>query len=179
MNSAIPPEGFSIERLDKSLHERDGFSCGKPELDNFLRTQAAQDQSKHLGATHVLCEIGDQNNARRKVVGYLTLATGNIPLADCPESIKKLTRMPNLPILLLGRMAVDHRYKGNRLGEFLLKYALTLAVEISDRSGCLAVVVDAKDDEAKNFYLRYGFLELPERKMTLLLPMQTIKKLFV
>jgi len=87
--------------------------------------------------------------------------------------------MPNLPILLLGRMAVDHRYKGNRLGEFLLKYALTLAVEISDRSGCLAVVVDAKDDEAKNFYLRYGFLELPERKMTLLLPMQTIKKLFV
>ncbi len=74
-------------------------------------------------------------------------------------------------------MAVDTRYGRRRLGEWLLKYALITAWNINQQSGCFLLIIDAKDDEAKNFYLKYGFLAMPDRPMRLFMAMATIEKL--
>jgi hypothetical protein len=73
-------------------------------------------------------------------------------------------------------MAVDSRHKGKRLGEFLLKYALKTACEISEVSGCFAVLVDAKDEAVKSFYVKYGFEPLPNRPLRLFISIAAVKK---
>jgi GNAT superfamily N-acetyltransferase len=175
-----PPLGYSIECLDTAVHNREDFSCGVEALDTFLRTQASQGQSKHISATHVLllAENAQREVTTRQVVGYVSLVNAVLPLAEAPPTAKKLTRQQTLPAILLARMAVDHRHQRKQLGEFLLKYALKCCWDISKVSGCFAVLVDAKNEEVKSFYLRYGFEALPDRTLRLYLPMRTIDKLF-
>jgi GNAT superfamily N-acetyltransferase len=148
-----PPEGCLIGRLDTSIHNRDGFSCGVVALDEYLRTQASQVQSKNLSSTHVLT----LQEEVRTIVGYVSLVTAEIPLVDCPPAIRKITKHPRIPVLLLARMAVASNRQGQKLGEFLLKFALKCAWEINQLSGCYAIIVDAKDEKIKRFYLKYGF----------------------
>jgi predicted GNAT family N-acyltransferase len=166
-----PPDGYAIERLD-GTHSRDGFSCGKEPLDKFLTTQAYQDQKKNISTTHVLIVAGTKD-----VVGYVTLATTEIPVANLPESARRITRYESIPAILLGRMAIDSRHQRKRLGEFLLKYALSRSLEISQTIGCNALVVDAKDENSKKFYLKYGFVALSDRLLHLYLPIATIARL--
>jgi GNAT superfamily N-acetyltransferase len=169
----VVPSGYAFERLDVSRHSRDEFSCGKPDLDTFLRTQASQAQSKYLSSTHVLLRF----NELRTIVGYVTLVSSEIPLAECPSSLKRISNRSRLPALLLARMAVDSAHKGNDLGEFLLKYSLTTAWNMNIASGCLLVAVDAKDEDSKNFYLKYGFIPFPDKPLRMFLPMGTIEEL--
>ena len=129
-----------------------------------------QAQDKNLSATHVIVPREDG----RTIVGYITLVSSVVPLSDYPPSLKRVSDKPNLPALLLAKMAVDSAHKGKDLGEFLLKHALVTARQMKDASGCFLVVVDAKDENSKNFYVKYGFTPFPDRNLRLFMPMKTI-----
>jgi predicted GNAT family N-acyltransferase len=114
------------------------------------------------------------------VAGYYTLSATSIELADLLQDMaKRLPRRPTLPAVLLGRLAVDQRYRGQRVGELLLMSALRRSARLRTDIGMIAVIVDAKDDRARSFYERYGFMRLEEQEFRLFLPMKTIDQLFV
>jgi len=151
------------------------FSCEKELLDTYLRTQASQDIRRKLSACFVFL---DPNSGL--IQGYYTLSNNSIPMDIVPDSFKN--QLPNsyysIPTTLLGRLAVDERFKGTGVGKMLLIDALRKSYEISKSLGSFAVVVDPLDEDAENFYTKYGFIPLPDsRKM--FLAMKTIEGLFV
>ncbi len=117
-------------------------------------------------------------NAPSQIAGYYSLASTGIRLLDLPERAqKKLPRYPLVPATLLGRLAVDQSFKGRRLGEHLLIDALKRARQTSFSVASAAVVVDAKDDDAAAFYVRYGFIPFPDQPHRLFLAMKTVEQL--
>jgi GNAT superfamily N-acetyltransferase len=157
-----------------SKHKKAEFTCGVAMLDDYLHKQANQDIKRKLTACFV---SSDQTNDLIK--GYYTLSNNSIPQNKIPtEFQKKLPKSyTSIPTTLLGRLAVDERYKGQGLGKLLLVDALRRSYEISDSVGSYAVIVDPIDQSAVEFYTKYGFMLLPgSGKM--FLPMQTIKSLF-
>lgn len=166
-----PKPKLSIEPLG-SNHDRAAFSCGIPPLDRYLQTQASQDMRKQLTAVYVLTPDG------KAIAGYYTLSAYSVGLDKIPEEIaKKLTRMPELPATLIGRLARSTAYKGQGIGEILLMDALKRSLATSAHVASWAVVVDAKDENAIVFYKKYGFMEIPAFPNRLFLPMATIAKL--
>jgi GNAT superfamily N-acetyltransferase len=158
-----------IEPLAKS-HERDGFSCGKPPLDDFIRTRVSQFEKRRLGRTFVAVLTGS-----RTVLGYYTLAAGTVSFGHLPTDVgRKLPKHP-VPVVLLARLAVDLSSRGRRLGEGLLLDALQRSLDLSTELGVYAVEVDAIDDSAA-FYLKYGFVPLVDNPLHLYLHMTTIEK---
>ncbi|MAT54663.1 MAG: GNAT family N-acetyltransferase [Saprospirales bacterium] len=155
-----------------SKHGRANFSCGNQYLDNYIQKQVKQDIKRKLAACFVL------SNKENEIKGYYTLSNAGIPREQIPENIrKKLPRAYySLPVTLLGRMAVDERYKGQGLGKLLLIDALKRAFEASGIIGSMAVVVDPIDAEAVSFYQRFGFILLPDSGK-MFLPMKTIELL--
>jgi len=155
-----------------SCHDRSGFESGVEPLDRYFRTQAGQDARKNLAAPFVLLlEDGT-------IAGYYTLSSTSVQLAELPAStIRKLPRYPLVPATLLGRLAVDRRQQGIGYGRFLLADALYRVVR--SEIAFFAVIVDAKDDSARRFYLRESFLSLPDQSMRLFRPMADIRQLFV
>lgn len=165
-----PGFNFIIERLKKS-HRRERFSCGDDALDRYIRRQAGQDQKKNVAATFVLI---DRDSGA--IAGFYTLSMNSVHLNDLPEETRKhLPRYPDVPAALLGRLAVDSRYKGRGLGGHLLIDAMKRCLDNEIAVFCL--IVDAYKDAAK-FYADYGFMELPGHANRMFLPMKTIEKLF-
>lgn len=160
---------WRIERLGRG-HVRDGFNCGKPSLDDFLRALVSQYEKRNLGRTYVAL-LGEAPN----VLGYYTLASGEIDAESLPaDHAKKLPRHA-VPVILLARLAVDQSVHGQGLGGFLLRDAMTRSLDLSDKLGIHAVVVDALDASAKTFYVRFGFMPLTDDEMRLFLPLSTIR----
>jgi predicted N-acetyltransferase YhbS len=168
-----PPEEYSAERLNSEIHDRKSFSCGVKELDDFLRTKASQAQEKNDSATRVLVETG-----KTEIVGYVTLARYDLPVVNLPESARKITNRESIQVLILARMAVDVHHQKKGLGDFLVRYALHRGFELWDSIGCHAVIVDAKNEELKGFYSRYGFEALSDRPLGLYVSIGTVRKLF-
>jgi GNAT superfamily N-acetyltransferase len=155
-------------------HDRRSFSCGVEPLDRYLQAQAGQDQRRHIAACFVLFDP-----ARSRIAGYYTLSAFSVVGAALPDAVqKKLPKYGQIPCTLLGRLAVDREYRGAGVGRHLLVDALQRALLHSEEVASWAVIVDAKDDAAHQFYSRYGFLELPNAPGRLFLPMGTIEKLF-
>jgi ribosomal protein S18 acetylase RimI-like enzyme len=153
-------------------HKREDFSCGKEPLDSYFKRQVSQDIKRKLSACFVL--EGDSNTAK----GYYTLSNDSVPLAIVPHEIRK--KMPasytNLPTTLLGRLAVDTRFRRQGLDELLLIDALKRCHDLSEQIGSMAVIVDPLDDEAAAFYKQYGFISLESGRM--FLSMKTVTALF-
>ena len=167
------PHSFKREPLGK-YHDRAAFSCGKESLDQYLKTQAGQATGKNLAAVFVLTPDG------RKIAGYYTLSSYVVKLDEIPEEIaRKLTRMQEIPATLLGRLARSVEFRGQGIGEVLLVDALKRALQNSAQVASWAVVVDAKDDEAVNFYKHYGFIPFPNKPNRQFLTMNSIPKGFV
>jgi ribosomal protein S18 acetylase RimI-like enzyme len=163
---------FEFHLLDKSF-DRDSFDCGSVELNNFLKTKARQNQSAGFNKTFVAVASGDRV---KKVLGYYSLSMGEIDLSSLPpEHLKKLPKHP-VPIARMGRLAVDASTKGQGLGKLLLVDAMKRVQTASEQIGVYALLVDAKDDSAKNFYLKYGFISLVDDSMTLFLPLFSFPK---
>lgn len=161
-----------IELLNSSLNKKD-FSCGKKMLDNYLHTQASQDVKRKLCVVFALVED-------ITIKGYYTLSNASIPAGLMPDSIKK--KMPGsyiaLPVTLLGRLAVDQKFKGQGLGGILLLDALKRSYEIANKSlGSIGVIVDPLDDDAIAFYNKFGFILLPDSGK-MFLPMADIALLW-
>lgn len=164
---------YLIELL-QNRHDRTTFSCGKEELDTYIKRQAGQDVRRKVAVCYVLVENGGAD-----VGGYYTLSAFSINLSDLPSEIaQRLPRYPVVPATLVGRLAVDERHRGHRLGERLLMDALHRSLEQSRQIASTAVVVEAIDDEAREFYLHFDFLPFPEYRNRLFIPMQTIAALF-
>lgn len=157
-----------------SCHNKEGFRCGKDLLDGYFRFQAGQDFRRSLAACFVLTD-----KETKRVAGYYTLSGNNIPQASIPESFSK--RLPEsysaIPVILLGRLAVDLSFQGTGLGKILLVDALKRSLDASASVGAFAVVADPLDAYAKQFYGRFGFIWLPDSGK-MFLPMKTIKELF-
>ena len=153
-------------------HKRDDFSCGKKPLDSYFKIQVSQDIKRKLAACFVL--EGDDHFVK----GFYTLSNDIVPLAIVPEEIRKKmpTSYTNLPTTLLGRLAVDTRFRRQGLGELLLIDALQRCYDLSEQIGSMAVIVDPLDDEAVSFYKQYGFIALESGRM--FLPMKTVAALF-
>jgi len=149
-------------------HRRAGFDCGEKALNVFLTNLAGQQQRKNLGRTYVaLAEDG------QTVVGFVTVSAGQVATADLPAGLK-LPRYP-VPVMRVGRLAVDSRYQGLGVGKELLRFALALALEWSAHVGIYGVAVEAKHAAARDFYLRLGFLAGRDDALNMILPLATLK----
>ncbi len=172
MPKDAPQEPYRVEPLGRQ-HDRSGFSSGVELLDRYLREQAGQDARRRVAIPFVLCE-GKSN----VVLGYYTLSALGVDVGAWPEDVaKKLPRYPLVPATLLGRLAVDTRLRGKGAGEHLLMDALRRALDTSREVASMAVVVDAKDDNAVQFYRRYGFITFADQPRRLFLPMTVIERL--
>jgi GNAT superfamily N-acetyltransferase len=158
-----------ISRLNKN-HDRTAFSCGKAPLDVYLQSLVTQYEKRRLGRTYVATER-DSN----RVAGFYTLAASAIGVSVLAESVRKKLPKHPVPAIHLGRLAVDQAYRGRRLGETLLLHALQTALELSETLGAFAVDVWAIDDEARAFYLKYGFVALEDDPLHLYVPMKTVE----
>ncbi len=168
-----PPPEFHIQPLGPH-HNRADFSCGVEALDNYLKRQAGQDVKRRVAAAFVLSPDG------RIIAGYYTLSQFSVELDTIPRHIaKRLPRYPMVPATLIGRLAVSDAFRGRGFGEMLLMDALHRSLALSEQIASAAVIVDAKNDHARRFYLKYGFLELPGISGRLFLPMKTIEQLFL
>jgi len=162
-----------LTSLLANMHEKEKFSCGKAMLDDYLHKQAKQDVKKKLSACFVLSDDD------KEIKGYYTLSNLSIPRSQLPESIiRKLPPYKDLPVTLLGRLAVDSRFKGQQLGRLLLIDALKRSFDAASTStASMAVIVDPIDQEATDFYARFGFIALPDSRR-MFIPMQTVEPLF-
>jgi GNAT superfamily N-acetyltransferase len=130
--------------------DRQAFSSGDADLDRFFRKYAGQNQFRlHIGTTYVAVRDVE-------ILGFATLTATSITIADLPKTARK--RLPNypLPALRLARLAVAESARGQGIGKLLLRTVFDVAHEMAERTGCVAVVVDAKPT-AVGFYEQYGF----------------------
>ncbi|WP_159635035.1 GNAT family N-acetyltransferase [Sphingobacterium composti Ten et al. 2007 non Yoo et al. 2007] len=160
-----------ISKVLEKNHNRKNFYCGIDELDNYLKQYANQDIKKRLAVCYV---IANQNNG---VIGYYTLSSNSIDLSDIPEDLAKSLKYTEIPVVIIGRLAVHKDYQGNKLGQTLLIDALKRIVEISSLVGNHAVIVDPINESAEKFYAKLGFIPLKSSKR-MFLPLKTIIDLF-
>lgn len=140
-------------RALRESDDRSQFRSGDADLDRFLHKYAGQNQFRHsVGTTYVAAE-DDQ------LLGYATVAPGQMSADVLPAALR--ARLPGypLPILRLGRLAVDARAQGQGVGGALLRHVLAMALRLADEFGCVGVLVDAKAG-AVEFYARFGFVPL-------------------
>ncbi len=163
---------YVIENLDK-IHDKNFFSCGAETLDQYLKTQASQDIKKNIAVTYVLTQRDS-----KQILGFYTISSIGIFPGELPEDLtKKLPRYPVLPGILLGRLAVDKYFRGNKIGSFLLLDALKRSIAVSHQIGIAAVIVDAKDEVAVDFHKHLGFVFVFDESRRLFLPLSVIKQL--
>ena len=156
---------FRLDALNAS-HDREAFACGVAVLDGYLRSQASQDMRRNTSACYVAVE-----QSSGKLAGYYTLAASGVPLMDLPATLtKRLPRYSSVPVARVGRLAVDQAFHGQKLGGALLADAALRALR--SEVAVFALVVDAKDADAKSFYEHYGFTACTAAPMTLYLPLR-------
>lgn len=151
-------------------HRTDAFDCGKPPLDTWLKARAQGNEGRASRTYVVAATTGPQAG---DVVGYYTPATGGV----APSEIRRKDRhdLSNpVPVMVLGRLAVDHRHHGHAIGPALLREAMQRTLDISRSAGVRMLMVHAIDEDAVAFYLRYGFHVFPPSSRTMFLPIETI-----
>ncbi len=166
MNDSTKPN--SPVPIEKQ-HALDDFDCGVPALNKYLKSYALQNHRAGGARTYVTtCE--------NKVVGYYSLAYGSVNVDEVPPRILEgLGRYP-IPVMILARLAVDLDEKGKGLGAGLLRDALARTLQAADIAGLRAVLVHAKDEQAKAFYQRFGFMPSPINEWYLYLLVKDLRK---
>ena len=145
------------------------FDSGEPSLNEWLKRRAFKNHVTGASRCFILCAGAD-------VIGYYSLSAGAISHEAAPKAMRR--NMPNpLPVLLLGRLAVDQRYHNQGIGQALLRDAMLRAVNVSSDAGVFALLVHAISDQAKQFYLSRGFVESPLQPMTLFMTIETVRSI--
>jgi ribosomal protein S18 acetylase RimI-like enzyme len=151
--------------------DRSGFCCGNEPLDRYFKTQVGQDVRRRFSACYVAVE-----KTTGHVTGYYTLSAADVPVADLPAEVtRRLPRYPSVPAARIGRLAVDRRFQGRKLGAVLLLNAAMRALR--SEIAVFALVVDAKDDEAAAFYRHHGFRAFASNPLQLIAPIESFRKL--
>ena len=143
------PELLTVE------HILSGFDCGKPALNEWLIHRALNNQSSGTSRTWVVVQANT-----REVVAFYASSTASILRSSTPCRVRR-NQPEEIPAVLLARMAVDARHQGHGLGAALLKHFMLKALEVAKSVGVRVLLIHAKDDEAKNFYSHFEFVESP------------------
>ena len=168
MSGVKLPASFRWERLGRN-HPRRSFRSGQPEVDAWLRTRAWQHQKKHLSVTKVLLDDAKQ------IVGYYTLATGQVDFGDLPRDLTKQLPRRWLPVAVLAWLGVSVNHQGHGIGRLLLAQALRDCYEAGDTFAFVAVILDCLTDAAKSFYQKWDFEELPGHPYRLFVSYQQLE----
>ena len=161
-------ETRTIEKLRRD-HPIDTFDCGQEDLNQWLRKHALQNQGAGAAQTYV----GLVGNV---VVGYYSLAVGQIEYNDAPERLRKgLARHP-VPIMLLARLAVDNNWQKKCVGRALLRDAVLRTMQAADIAGIRALAVHAKDEQARRYYEQFDFAASPADPLHLLVLLKDIRR---
>lgn len=160
-----------IRSLDTS-HNRACFDCGTAELNDFLRKTARQHREKGLSNTFVL--LNEQTP--QMVLGFFTLSFLEIDVSILPSGYaRRLPKVSRLPAAKLARMAVDKQYQGKGYGAILLADAVKrITATIKESGGIVGFFVDAKNEQVKQYYLRFGFIPLQDSPLSLFLPLKSL-----
>lgn len=158
-----------IEALSRK-HERRGFRCGEPALDNWFVAQAGQDERRNIARVFVAID-GDG------IVGFYSLSMFTLALEDLPTRLsKKLPNYQAIPAALIGRLARHERARGRGVGELLVADAISRVLNAAATVAAYAIVVDAKNDRAASFYESFGFVAFPSRRNRLFLLCDVARK---
>jgi len=160
-----------VEPFDRARHDRTGFTCGEPSLDEYLARRATQDIRRDLTALFCLLDGDDP-----RVLGYYTLSASSIPFGDLPHDlVRGLPGYADIPAALLGRLAVRRDRQGVGIGERLMFDALERS--LSGPAAVWCVVVDALNEVIAGWYVRYGLRPLDDQPLRLVIPAKTIRTL--
>lgn len=145
------------------------FDSGEQSLDEWLKKRALKNQASGGSRCFILCN-------EKKVIGYYSLSAGAINQQSAPKAMRR--NMPDpLPVLLLGRLAIDKNYHNKGLGSALLRDAMIRAVSVASDAGVFAILVHALSEQAKRFYMSRGFVESLLQPMTLIMTLKTAQSI--
>lgn len=151
-------------------HHIEGFTCGEPVLDDWLKRRARPNQASGASRTYAVCE-------GKRVVGYYALASGAIEQATVPGKFRR--NMPNpIPVVVLARLAVDRSQQGRGLGRAMFRDAAHRTAQAADTIGIRGIVGYAISDNARKFYIALGFDPCPAEAMTLVVTLKDIRATF-
>lgn len=161
---------FSMPRRLTAHDDVDEFSCGQPDLDDWLKRFALVNQRANMTTVFVTCSAD-------KVVGYYALATGGVERAQAPDRVSRGVPSHPIPVVLLARLAVDSSAQGRGLGRALLRDALIRVASAAVEIGIRALLIHAKDERAREFYMRCAEFEpSPTDPLHLFLLMKDLRK---
>lgn len=160
---------YIVEELSRN-HNRDTFSCGVEALDEYLKKDARRQNKENINQTKVLVE---KSSKEKDIVGFFGLATTTISPKSLPSGERKKFPYSEVPCIKLTRFAIDKRHQKKGLGKYLLFCALKHALKLSKDVGIYAVIIDAKNDSVKTFYLENGFYTLSD--LIVYLPIREIE----
>jgi GNAT superfamily N-acetyltransferase len=163
-----PNTNLGITKLSNA-HVVTGFECGRHELNRFLVRYALANQQIDDSQTYVALVEGT-------VVGYYTLAVGSVEYDTAAPSLRQDRPRRSIPIMLLARLAVDHRWQGRGIGKALLKDAMLRTIQAADIAGISAVVVHAKDQAAREFYQHFDFAQSPTDPLHLFITLKDVRQ---
>lgn len=150
------------------VHDTSFFCSGVTTLDDWLKKRALKNQKNGASRTFVICDTEQQ------VVGYYALATGSVERIIAPKSFSRNMPEP-IPVIVLARLAIDKKFQNHGLGAGLLKDTMFRTLSIAKNVGVRGLLVHAISDQAKQFYLNYGFQGTLNESMTLLLSIKNIR----
>lgn len=145
-------------------HDSSTFDCGQNTLNNWLKNTALKNEKNGGSRTFVVCE-------GKKVIAYYTLAAGSVSHGEVPGKVRRNMPEP-IPVMVLGRLAVDKSHQSKGIGKALLRDALLRVIAISKQAGVKAMMLHALTEEVKRFYLRQGFIASPTNEMTMMIPIK-------
>jgi GNAT superfamily N-acetyltransferase len=157
-----------IEKLRRD-HLVEGFDCGREALNRYLRRYAWQNQQ--AGAAQTYLGIADE-----AIIGYHTLAVGQVTIDDAPARLTKGLAKHPVPIMLLARLATDRRWQGQGVGRALLKDEIQRTLQAADIAGIRALAVHAKDREARRFYEHFDFVPSPTDPLHLFILLKDLRR---
>ncbi|SHN91731.1 FIG001353: Acetyltransferase [Bathymodiolus heckerae thiotrophic gill symbiont] len=159
---------LSINALNTG-HLRKAFDCGEPTLNTYLHRYARQNIKNRINRVFIASPV----DSNKIIAGYYTLSAGSIRVDDLPLAQKR--RLPNypIPIALLGRLAVDKQYQGQRLGAILLADAVQRVEQASEVLAVYAIVVEALNPSVAEFYQGFGFIAFANQPLKFFLPMSS------
>jgi len=146
-------------------HDRTVFDCGAPALNLYLRNYALQNQKRGIVRNYVTTRKADNI-----VVAFYSLVYGSLDQKLLPAKLVKGAGKYDIPVMLLARLAVDHREQGTGLGKALLKDAILRTMQAAEIAGLKFLLVHAKDDTAASFYQKHGFEQVLGDPLKLFLP---------
>lgn len=163
---------LKLELLSKH-HKRKDFDCGEKELNHYLQVMASQHTKKGISRTFVLIEASNPES----IIGFITLSACEIKAESLPHPYSK-----KFPLKVsgakIGRLAIKKEFQKQGLGNQLMVFAMHQAIIVHQSIGLTGMMVDAKSEQAKEYYQQYGFIPLPENPLTLFLPIKTILDVF-